>query len=85
MNANCFIVVSSSRRKARLRHFTAPSDQRRVIMSATLSPELRKKYNVCDIKTIKCIFTQNRFVPSQSDVAMKSKLESVTTRMPKVK
>ena len=38
--------VTSSRRKCRKAHFTAPSSKRRVIMSASLSKELRKKYNV---------------------------------------
>ncbi|KAJ1521272.1 hypothetical protein ONE63_002953 [Megalurothrips usitatus] len=38
--------VSSSRRKCRKRHFTAPSHIRRRIMSAPLSKELRQKYNV---------------------------------------
>ncbi|KAK2196393.1 bifunctional Ribosomal protein L26-L24 [Babesia duncani] len=38
--------VSSSRRKCRKAHFTAPSHRRRVIMSAPLSRELRKKYKV---------------------------------------
>ncbi|EPZ31907.1 ribosomal protein L24 [Rozella allomycis CSF55] len=38
--------VSSSRRKSRKAHFTAPSSVRRVIMSAPLSKELREKYNV---------------------------------------
>eukprot|EP00736_Rhodelphis_marinus_P013352 Rmarinus@m.7378 len=38
--------VSSSRRKSRRAHFTAPSSVRRVIMSAPLSKELREKYNV---------------------------------------
>ncbi|KAL2159759.1 hypothetical protein VTH06DRAFT_1892 [Thermothelomyces fergusii] len=41
--------VSSSRRKARKAHFTAPSSVRRVIMSAPLSKELREKYNVRSI------------------------------------
>ncbi|KAF5666016.1 cytochrome c oxidase assembly subunit 11 [Fusarium circinatum] len=41
--------VSSSRRKSRAAHFKAPSDQRRVIMSAPLSKELREKYNVRSI------------------------------------
>ncbi|KHN99197.1 Ribosomal protein L26/L24P, eukaryotic/archaeal [Metarhizium album ARSEF 1941] len=39
-------AVSSSRRKSRAAHFKAPSSQRRVIMSAPLSKELREKYNV---------------------------------------
>ncbi|KAE8670833.1 60S ribosomal protein L26 [Hibiscus syriacus] len=38
--------VSSSRRKSRKDHFTAPSSVRRVLMSAPLSSELRSKYNV---------------------------------------
>ena len=33
--------VSSSRRKSRKAHFTAPSSERRKIMSAPLSAELR--------------------------------------------
>ena len=37
--------VSSSRRKARKAHFTAPSSERRKIMSASLSQELRKQHN----------------------------------------
>jgi hypothetical protein len=39
--------VSSSRRKARKAHFSAPSSVRRKIMSSALSKELRAKYNVC--------------------------------------
>ncbi|CAH9138515.1 unnamed protein product [Cuscuta epithymum] len=38
--------VSSSRRKSRKAHFTAPSSVRRVIMSSTLSADMRSKYNV---------------------------------------
>eukprot|EP01116_Phalansterium_solitarium_P011844 TRINITY_DN27666_c0_g1_i1.p1 TRINITY_DN27666_c0_g1~~TRINITY_DN27666_c0_g1_i1.p1 ORF type:complete len:166 (-),score=59.38 TRINITY_DN27666_c0_g1_i1:81-515(-) len=38
--------VTSSRRKNRKAHFTAPSNVRRVIMSAPLAKELRTKYNV---------------------------------------
>merc|ERR1712196_722714 len=38
--------VSSSRRKSRKAHFTAPSSIRRIIMSSALSQELRKKYHV---------------------------------------
>ena len=38
--------ISSSRRKSRKAHFSAPSSVRRVIMSAPLSKELREKYNV---------------------------------------
>ncbi len=36
--------VSSSRRKSRKFHFSAPSSERRVLMSAPLSKELRAKY-----------------------------------------
>jgi hypothetical protein len=44
----CFwcIDISSSRRKARKAHFSAPSSVRRKIMSSGLSKELRGKYNV---------------------------------------
>ena len=38
--------VSSSRRKQRKRHFSAPSNVRRVLMSAPLSKELRAKHSV---------------------------------------
>ncbi|CAI5473409.1 unnamed protein product [Closterium sp. Yama58-4] len=38
--------VSSSRRKSRKAHFTASSSERRIIMSSSLSSELRNKYNV---------------------------------------
>merc|ERR1719199_986255 len=38
--------VSSSRRKSRKAHFSASSSERRIIMSAPLSSELRTKYNV---------------------------------------
>lgn len=38
--------VTSSRRKNRKAHFTAPSSVRRVLMSAPLSRDLRTKYNV---------------------------------------
>merc|ERR1719203_827900 len=38
--------VSSSRRKSRKAHFSAPSSERRRIMSASLSKDLRAKHNV---------------------------------------
>ncbi|CAH1437321.1 unnamed protein product [Lactuca virosa] len=41
--------VTSSRRKCRKAHFSAPSSVRRVLMSAPLSTELRSKYNVRSI------------------------------------
>lgn len=40
------IEVTSSRRKQRKAHFTAPSHIRRIIMSSHLSKELRNKYRV---------------------------------------
>eukprot|EP00811_Abedinium_folium_P013132 NODE_22202_length_718_cov_2.949239.p3 GENE.NODE_22202_length_718_cov_2.949239~~NODE_22202_length_718_cov_2.949239.p3 ORF type:complete len:130 (-),score=41.82 NODE_22202_length_718_cov_2.949239:197-586(-) len=39
-------TVSSSRRKSRKAHFTAPSSVRRKLMSSRLSKELREKYHV---------------------------------------
>merc|ERR1711881_484955 len=39
-------AVSSASRKSRKAHFSAPSHMRRKIMSASLSKELRAKYNV---------------------------------------
>nr|ABK24358.1 unknown [Picea sitchensis]ACN40531.1 unknown [Picea sitchensis] len=41
--------VSSSRRKSRKAHFTAPSSVRRILMSAPLSSDLRNKHNVRSI------------------------------------
>eukprot|EP00271_Cylindrocystis_brebissonii_P001674 TRINITY_DN1195_c0_g1_i1.p1 TRINITY_DN1195_c0_g1~~TRINITY_DN1195_c0_g1_i1.p1 ORF type:complete len:150 (-),score=41.58 TRINITY_DN1195_c0_g1_i1:579-1028(-) len=38
--------VSSSRRKSRKAYFTAPSSERRILMSAAISSELKNKYNV---------------------------------------
>jgi large subunit ribosomal protein L26e len=38
--------VSSKARKQRKAHFNAPSHERRIRMSASLSKELREKYNV---------------------------------------
>lgn len=38
--------LASSRSKSRKAHFSAPSSERRVRMSASLSKELREKYNV---------------------------------------
>ena len=38
--------VSSSRRKSRKAHFTAPSSERRKIMSAALDAELKAKHGV---------------------------------------
>merc|ERR1711976_501753 len=39
-------AVRSSRRKSRKAHFTAPSSERRKLMSAPLSAELRNKHSV---------------------------------------
>mmetsp|Transcript_21999 Transcript_21999/g.44157 ORF Transcript_21999/g.44157 Transcript_21999/m.44157 type:complete len:147 (-) Transcript_21999:52-492(-) len=39
-------AVTSSRRKNRKAHFSAPSSRRRKIMSAKLSKELKNKFNV---------------------------------------
>eukprot|EP00043_Microstomoeca_roanoka_P020688 m.253718 g.253718 ORF g.253718 m.253718 type:complete len:142 (+) comp17282_c0_seq1:456-881(+) len=44
-----FSTKTSSRRKCRKAHFTAPSSERRRIMTAPLSKELREKYNVRNI------------------------------------
>ncbi|KAI1093736.1 putative 60S ribosomal protein L26-1 [Rostrohypoxylon terebratum] len=41
--------IASSRRKSRKAHFSAGSGERRTIMSAPLSKELREKYNVRSI------------------------------------
>jgi hypothetical protein len=38
--------VSSSRRKSRKAHFSAPSSARRILMSAALSSDLKNKYTV---------------------------------------
>ncbi|KAK8933605.1 60S ribosomal protein L26-1 [Platanthera zijinensis] len=42
----CNPRVTSSRRKCRKAHFTAPSNVRRKLMSSPLSSDLRAKYNV---------------------------------------
>ncbi|KAJ1328559.1 60S ribosomal protein [Batrachochytrium salamandrivorans] len=44
-----YYIVSSSRRKSRKAHFSAPSSVRRTIMSAGLSKELRTKHNARSI------------------------------------
>merc|ERR1711941_58231 len=46
-------AVSSSSRKSRKAHFNAPSHLRRKIMSASLSKELRGKYNVRSMPILK--------------------------------
>ncbi|KAJ2556862.1 60S ribosomal protein L26A [Coemansia sp. RSA 1933] len=45
--------VSSSSRKSRKAHFQAPSHIRRRLMSAGLSKDLRKKYDVRSIPVVK--------------------------------
>ncbi|EFQ97080.1 60S ribosomal protein [Nannizzia gypsea CBS 118893] len=42
-------AIACSRRKSRKTHFSAPSSERRTIMSAPLSKELREKHNVRSI------------------------------------
>ncbi|KAK2751152.1 60S ribosomal protein L26A [Myotisia sp. PD_48] len=42
-------AIASSRRKSRKAHFSASSGERRTIMSAPLSKELREKHNVRSI------------------------------------
>ena len=49
--------VSSSSKKQRKRHFTAPSHIRRKLMAAPLSKDLRSKYGV---KWVTCAFLHNR-------------------------
>ena len=49
--------VSSSSKKQRKRHFTAPSHIRRKLMAAPLSKDLRSKYGV---KWVTCDFLNNR-------------------------
>lgn len=52
-----FSGLHSSRRKSRAAHFNAPSSERRVILSAPLSRELRAKYNVRSNQTdVTCKF-----------------------------
>merc|ERR1711879_392859 len=46
-------AVSSSSRKSRKAHFNAHSHQKRKIMSAALSKELRSKYNVRSMPILK--------------------------------
>lgn len=40
------LLVSSDRRKARKAYFTAPSSERRVLLSAPLSKELQEQYGI---------------------------------------
>jgi large subunit ribosomal protein L26e len=43
--------IASSRSKSRKAHFQAPSSERRVILSAPVSKELKEKYGVCTTPT----------------------------------
>lgn len=61
--------LSSSRRKQRKRHFTAPSSVRRKLMSASLSKELRLKYSCRSIpirKDDEVIVTRGHFKAQQA-------------------
>ena len=60
--------VSSSRRKSRKRHFSAPSNVRRKLLSAPLSKELRQKYNVRSVpvrKDDEVVVTRGHFKGQQ--------------------
>ncbi|MDI1486636.1 MAG: 60S ribosomal protein L26A [Ramalina farinacea] len=57
--------LSSSRRKSRKAHFSAPSSVRRVIMSAPLSKELREKHNPSVFPIVHT--TQVRSIPLRKD------------------
>ena len=61
--------VSSSRRKCRKAHFSAPSSVRRKLMSAPLSKELRQKYSVRSMpvrKDDEVVVTRGHFKSQQS-------------------
>ncbi|XP_012561833.1 large ribosomal subunit protein uL24 [Hydra vulgaris] len=61
-------MVSSSRRKCRKAHFSAPSSVRRKLMSAPLSKELRTKYSVRSLpvrKDDEVIVTRGPFKSTQ--------------------
>ena len=61
-------MVSSSRRKCRKAHFSAPSNVRRKLMSAPLSKELRTKYSVRSLpvrKDDEVIVTRGPFKSTQ--------------------
>merc|ERR1711860_156177 len=62
-------AVSSSRRKCRKAHFSAPSNVRRKLMSAPLSKELRQKYSVRSIpvrKDDEVLVTRGPFKSAQA-------------------
>merc|ERR1712109_342641 len=62
-------AVSSSRRKCRKAHFSAPSNVRRKLMSAPLSKELRQKYSVRSVpvrKDDEVLVTRGPFKSAQA-------------------
>ncbi len=63
-----FAGVSSSRRKSRKAHFSAPSSVRRILMSAALSSDLKNKHNVsvmCFLSVCSvCCFNLRRLDPN---------------------
>merc|ERR1712002_87208 len=62
-------AVSSSRRKCRKAHFSAPSNIRRKLMSAPLSKELRQKYSVRSVpvrKDDEVLVTRGPFKSAQA-------------------
>merc|ERR1712025_272989 len=62
-------AVSSSRRKCRKAHFSAPSNVRRRLMSAPLSKELRQKYSVRSVpvrKDDEVLVTRGPFKSAQA-------------------
>jgi len=62
-------AVSSSRRKCRKAHFSAPSSVRRKLMSAPLSKELRQKYSVRSLpirKDDEVVVTRGGFKTAQA-------------------
>merc|ERR1712224_1078957 len=62
-------AVSSSRRKCRKAHFSAPSNVRRKLMSAPLSKELRQKYSVRSVpvrKDDEVLVTRGPFKSTQA-------------------
>ena len=61
-------AVSSSRRKSRKAHFSAPSSVRRKLMSAPLSKDLRQKYSVRSLpvrKDDEVVVTRGAFKTAQ--------------------
>lgn len=79
---DCCSDVSSSRRKSRKAHFTAPSHLRRKILSAPLSKELREKYHVrmiLDCITLVADHPLCRCARSPSARATRSRSSAVST------